>query len=152
MQSGIKLGCNVHLELFDKDGNLIDERFGHNIVTTVGLTHIADQLASSASEDAMGYMAVGTNSTAAAAGNTALGAEVASSRVALTSRTHSGAIVTYVGTFPAATGTGALVEAGIFNAASSGILLCRLVYSVINKGASDSLVITWTLTASDDGA
>ena len=52
----------------------------------------------------------------------------------------------YVATFPAGTGTGAITEAGILNASSSGTLLCRTVFSVINKGAADTLGITWTVT------
>ena len=151
IKDGLKFKDNVHLELFDKDGKLITERWGHNVITTVGLTHIADQLGASPSEATMGWMAVGTSNTAAAAGDTTLGAEVAASRTALTSRTHSGAVVTYVCTFGVGVGTGGLYEAGIFNASSSGIMLCRLTYAIINKGASDTLQITWTVTAGDDG-
>ena len=69
-------------------------------------------------------------------------------RVALDSTTVSGAVVTYVATFPAGTGTGAVTEAGILNASSAGDLLCRTVFSVVNKGASDSMTITWTVTVS----
>ena len=42
--------------------------------------------------------------------------------------------------------TGAVTEAGIFNAASGGTMLCRTVFSVVNKGADDSLSVTWTIT------
>ena len=99
-----------------------------------------------ASATAMSHMAVGTNSTAAAAGDTALGTEAG--RAALTSTTVSTNTVTYVGTFAAGTGTGALVEAGILNASSSGTLLCRTVYTTVNKGANDSMTITWVITIS----
>ena len=99
-----------------------------------------------ASATAMSRMAIGTGSTAAAASDSALGSEAA--RVALTSTTVSGADVTYVATFGAGTGTGAITEAGILNAASSGTMLCRTVFDVVNKGASDSMTITWTVTVS----
>ena len=56
--------------------------------------------------------------------------------------------MTYTATFAAGTGTGAVTEAGILNASSSGDLLCRTVFSVVNKGASDSMTITWTVTVS----
>ena len=91
-------------------------------------------------------MAIGTGSTAAAASNTALGSQ--SARTTLTSTTVSGADITYVDTFPAGTGTGAITEAGLFNASSGGTMLCRTVFSVVNKGASDSMTITWTVTVS----
>ena len=100
-----------------------------------------------ASATAMSHMAIGSNSTAAASGDSALGTELG--RVALTSTTVSTNSVTYVGDFPAGTGTGAVVEAGILNASSSGTLLCRTVFSVVNKAAADTLKITWTLTVSD---
>ena len=54
----------------------------------------------------------------------------------------------YVASFGAGTGTGAITEAGLLNASSSGTLLCRTVFSVINKGANDTLGITWTVTIS----
>jgi hypothetical protein len=91
-------------------------------------------------------MEVGTGTTAAAVGDTTLQTAVASSRVTLTSATVTTNNVAYVATFPAGTGTGALTEAGIFNASSSGTMLCRTVFSVINKGAADTLGITWTVT------
>jgi len=49
-------------------------------------------------------------------------------------------------TFGAGVGTGAVTEAGIFNASSAGTMLCRTTFSVINKAAADTLGITWTVT------
>ena len=100
-----------------------------------------------ASATAMSHMAIGSDNTAAAAGNTALGTELG--RVALTSTTVTSNSVDYVGDFPAGTGTGAVVEAAILNASSGGTLLCRTVFSVVNKAAADTLKITWTVTVSD---
>ena len=72
-----------------------------------------------ASATAMSH-AIGSGSTAAAAGDTALGNELG--RVALTSTTVSSAVVTCVASFPA--GTGAIAgEAGILNASSGGTML-----------------------------
>tara|TARA_R100000152_G_C6774351_1_gene202065 strand:+ start:1605 stop:2030 length:426 start_codon:yes stop_codon:yes gene_type:complete len=116
-----------------------------NLVVTAGKGYVASRM-KDASATAMSHMAIGTGSTAAAAGNTALGSE--SARTTLTSTTVSGADVTYVDTFPAGTGTGAITEAGLFNASSGGTMLCRTVFSVVNKGSSDSMTITWTVTVS----
>jgi len=85
-------------------------------------------------------------SKAAAAANTTLGSEA--DRNALTSTTVTDNAVAYVASFAAGEGTGAITEAGIFNASSGGTLLCRTVFSVVNKGASDSMTITWTVTIS----
>ena len=116
-----------------------------NLVVTAGKEFVASRM-KDATTTAMTHMAIGTGSTAAAASNTALGSQ--SARTTLTSTTVSGADVTYVDTFPAGTGTGAITEAGLFNASSSGTMLCRTVFSVVNKGSSDSMTITWTVTVS----
>jgi len=116
-----------------------------NLVVTTGKGYVASRM-KDATATAMSHMAIGTGSTAAAASDTALGSE--SARVALTSTTVSGADITYVATFGAGTGTAAITEAAVLNASSSGTMLCRTVFAVVNKGASDSMTITWTVTAS----
>ena len=115
-------------------------------MVTVGLGYIASRM-KDATATAMSHMAVGSGNTAAAAGNTTLETELG--RVTLTSTTVSTNTVQYIGDFPAGTGTGAVVEAGVLNASSGGTLLCRTVFSVVNKGASDTLKVTWTITVSD---
>lgn len=138
---------HVSLRLYGPDGQLKETREVDNLVVNAGLAHIADQLSSSPGGAAMSHMAIGTGSTAAAAGDTALGTEI--DRNALTSRTDSGAVVTYVGNWAAGDGTNsALREAGIFNAASNGTMLARAVYANIDKQAADTLEITWTVTFS----
>jgi len=120
----IKVKGELKLTLTSPQGNVKHEVIVPNLVVTAGKNFIA----------------------AAAAGNTALGSEAG--RVALTSSTVSTNSVAYVASFGAGTGTGAITEAGLLNASSSGTLLCRTVFSVINKGASDTLGITWTVTIS----
>jgi hypothetical protein len=116
-----------------------------NIVVTTGKGYVASRM-KDATATAMSHMGIGTGSTPAVAGDTALGSQ--SVRSALTSTTVNTNEVTYVATFSAGSGTGAITEAGIFNASSSGTMLCRTVFSVVNKGASDSMTITWTVTVS----
>lgn len=116
-----------------------------NLVVTSGKSFVASRM-KDATAGAMSHMAVGTGSSAAAAGNTALGSEV--DRNALASTTVTGTDIAYVATFAAGTGTGALTEAGLFNAGSSGTMLCRTVFAVVNKGVADSMTITWTVTVS----
>lgn len=153
-RDGLRFGVNVHAVLRGPDGQIKAERHVHNLVTDVGCAHIADQLASTHDENEMSHMAIGTGTTAPAAGDTAMETEL--DRNALTSRTQgSGADdheVVYVGDWAAGDGTGAITEAGIFNAATSGVLLARTTFGVINKGANDTLQITWTLSIADDGA
>ena len=138
----IKVTGELKITVTKPDGN-VHETVVPNIVVTDGKEYIASRM-KDASATAMSHMAIGTGSTAAAAGDAALGNEAG--RVALTSTTVTSNAVAYVATFAAGTGTGAITEAGIFNASSSGTLLCRTVFSVINKGAADTLGITWTVT------
>jgi len=151
VQSFVPICGEVFLELVDENGELkLSERV-HNLVVDAGENHIADQLSSSPGQSAMSHMAIGTGSTAAAFGDTALGTEV--DRNALTSRTDSVNVVTYVGTWSAGDGTNsALREAGIFNNSSGGTMLARAVYSNIDKQAGDTLTITWTVTIGTAGA
>ena len=138
----IKVTGELKITVTKPDGN-VHETVVPNIVVTDGKEYIASRM-KDASATAMSHMAIGTGSTAAAAGDAALGNEAG--RVALTSTTVTSNAVAYVATFAAGTGTGAITEAGILNASSSGTLLCRTVFSVINKGAADTLGITWTVT------
>ena len=117
----------------------------HNLVVTDGKEFVASRMKDT-TKAAMSHMAIGTGSTAAAAGDSALGSQA--DRNALTSTTVSGTAVTYLASFGAGEGTGAITEAGLFNAASAGDMLCRTVFAVVNKGSSDSMTITWTVTVS----
>ena len=146
----VSLKGNLHIVVRDEHGNIKEERQEKNLVVSAGLSHIAARLAESSSPTRMGYMELGTGVTAAASGDTTLQSAISGSRTALTSFSASGAVATAVATFGAGTGTGAITEAGIFNSASAnaGTMLCRTVFAVVNKGASDSMTITWTITVS----
>lgn len=133
------------IEVFDKDGNVKDKREIENLVVAVGKTFIASRMVG-ATANVMSHMAIGSGTTAAASGDTTLGTELG--RVSLSSSTSSGAVATYVASFPAGTGTGAVTEAGILNAASAGTLLARTVFATVNKGADDAMSITWAITVS----
>ena len=138
--SSLTLTGHLYVEL---NGEVV--RDVPNLVVTAGKGYVASRM-KDATATAMSHMAVGTGSTAAAAGDTALGSE--SGRVALTSTTVSTNTVTYVATFPAGTATAALTEAGILNASSSGTMLCRTVFATVNKGSADQMSVTWVINVS----
>lgn len=131
------------ITLTGPDGVVKETREIENLVVTVGKGYIASRM-KDATATAMSHMAVGTTNTTPAVGDTTLAAEAG--RVALTSTNVTSNAVTYAASFPAGTGTGALVEAGLFNASSSGTMLARTTFLVINKGAADTLGISWTVT------
>ena len=142
----LKVKGSVNVVIHDESGKQKENFTIPNLVVTTGLAYIASRM-KDATATAMTHMAVGTGSTAAAAGNTALETQLGS-RVALTSTTVTSNSIAYVASFGAEVATGALTEAGIFNASTSGTMLCRTVFAVINKGASDTMTITWTITIS----
>ena len=90
-------------------------------------------------------MALGTGTAAANSTNTALTSEISGSRTSLTSTSVVDSTVIYEARFPAGTGTGAITEAALFNAISGGTMFARSVFSVYNKGASDTITFTWTI-------
>ena len=126
-------------------GEITVDRLEKNLVVNVGKSFIASRMAGNASA-VMGWMAVGTNNTAPSATDTTLNTELARVATTVSGGTPSGNTVQYVGVYPAGVATGALTEAGIFNASSAGTMLSRTTYSVINKGASDEMTITWVIT------
>lgn len=144
IRDGLKITGAVEIKLFDKDGNVKDQRNIKNLVVTTGKEFIAARMVGTPT--AMSHMAIGSNNTAADVGDTALGTELG--RVSLASASATGAVVTYTATFGAGVGTGAVVEAGILNNSSGGTLLCRSVFPVVNKGADDGMSISWTVTVS----
>lgn len=146
IKEALKLRGDLGIVLRDKDGNIKEQREEKNLVVSAGLNFICDRMEGT-SEAVMSHMAVGSGTTAAAAGDTDL-ESILGSREALDSTTVSGSTITYVSSFEANEGTGAITEAGIFNASTAGTMLCRTVFSVVNKAADDTLQITWTITLS----
>jgi len=143
INEGLKLRGDVALVLRDKDGNVKSEQKVKNLIVDTGLNFICDRMKDD--ETAMTHMALGSGTTAPAAGNTALESQLGS-REALDSSTVSNNTITYVASFEAGDATGAVTEAAIFNAASGGTMLCRVTFSVVNKAADDTLSVNWQLT------
>jgi hypothetical protein len=140
----------LRVELFGADGKLKDYREISNTFMDTGDAHVADQLAAVPGEAAMGWMAIGTSATANAVTDTTLNKELDRNALAAGYPEQGAAAddnkVKYKATWAADDGTGALTEAGVFNSSAAGSLLCASTFPVINKGASDTLTITWTVT------
>ena len=144
LKDSIKLTGEVKLTLTNEGGDVTQEVIVPNTVVTAGKGFIASRM--NTTTTTMSHVELGTGTTGANVANTTLETIISGSRTALTSTTVTANAGGYVVTFPAGTGTGALTEAGIFNASSGGTMLCRTTFSVINKAAADTLGITWTIT------
>jgi hypothetical protein len=131
------------------DGEIKHQRHGHNVITENGKEFLASFLNSSATGAAtwlMRYVGVGTDSTAEAASNTALGTEV--KRVSGVVTYTSGSIYQVVGTFATGSAAGDISEYGLFSDSSGGTMLSRDTETTIPVGASDTLEVTMQLTLS----
>jgi len=119
-----------------------------NLVVTAGKSWVADRMADA--NTVMTHMAIGTGTNVAAAGDTALQTEVERNALTTSGGTVAANVITYECTFAAGEGTGAIIEAGIFDAATTGDMLARTKFTsgVVNKGALDSMTITWAITVS----
>ena len=145
LQENLKAHGELTISVFDRDGKLKEAKKVPNLVVTVGKNYIASRMVGT-SATVMSHMAIGTGTGTPVAGDTTLG--ISAGRVALTAFTASTNTVTATATFPAGTGTGAITEAGIFNDVTTGTMLCRTTFPVVNKAAGDSIAITWVVTVS----
>lgn len=115
-----------------------------NMVVTLGKQWIAKRMANQGTVAT--HIGIGSSATAAALGDTALGAQLARVAMSVAGGTVSGATVTYSATFGAGVGTGTVQEAGLFDAATAGTLIARTAGNVITKLANDVLTINWSIT------
>ena len=115
-----------------------------NLVVTAGKGLVAGCL--SGVSTPITKMSVGSGTAAAAAGDTTLGTVIDTNALTVSGGTLAGSTVTYACTWAAGDGTGAITEAGLFSAAD--VMLARTQFAVVNKGADDTVTITWTVTIS----
>lgn len=139
---------HLKLVLTGEDGKVKDKREFENTITVLHDATIADRMAGG-TDDLVDYTAVGDATGGKSTASTALESQLA--RVQNDSNTQGAGAddndVVHVSTFAAGTGTGALVEAGLFTDAGAGATLHAYQdFSVINKGAGDTLTVTWTIT------
>jgi hypothetical protein len=144
-----KLSGRYFAKLYGPDGSLKKEISGHNVVTTVGKEFMASFLSSAAAAATTftaRYIAIGTGVSAESASDTGMGTEAA--RHTGTVSYISGQIFQVTATFAAGAGTGAITEYGLFSSATAGTLVSRDTEAAVNKGASDTLTVTYQMTLS----
>jgi len=150
MKSTINIEGIVTLQIYDKDGNLKSESKGHNVITNAGLAQLA-LLAYSASAVPFTYLALGTSSTAVAATDTTLGAEITDTGLARAAATQSRVTTTVTNdtlrsTYTwTATGAKTIEECGLFNDASAGTMLGHKLTGSITTANTDQVVLTYDI-------
>ena len=130
-------------------GNWVNELSVSNLVTNAGFAGVASRINGDGAEAAFVWIALGIGATAANVTDTTLDSEIvtvggerASATASRTTTDVTNDTATLVHTFNL-TGTLAIVESGVLNAASTGTLLCRQVFTAINVINGDSLQVTW---------
>lgn len=122
-----------------------------NLIVTAGKGLIAGRINGVGSPAAPTYMAIGTGTTAAAAGDTALQTEATGNgydRVSGTASTVTTDVTNDTNQLVASwtvTSSKAITEMGILNAASAGTLLVRNVFSAYTLQNGDTFEITHKL-------
>jgi hypothetical protein len=155
------------VRLFDERGRIKFDETVHNLITDAGDLYIAQKVitaiapASASAPTAMNGMKLGTGATAAAknGAGAALVTYLTASNVAFdatypqTSNLGAGLGVTavYKTTWAAGVATNsAITECAIVNdqatnaTTSAANSISRIVFTAVNKGASDTLAITWS--------
>jgi hypothetical protein len=132
-----------------------------NIITSTGKASTAARLNGTNSEAAFTSIGIGTGTTAAAIGDTAMETgkkadgtgdsgvhalatgSVTASRVTTTVTNDTAQLLGTI-TF---TATLAVTESGVFNADTNGVMIARQVFSAINVVSTDTLQLTWKIKA-----
>ena len=146
-----KIKGKLHIVLRGENGNIKQEQFIDNTITNLFDAHVADRMSESG-DTAIGFMSIGSG-TGQTSASTDLSNHISTLALSGTSPIQGtgGADndAVYSGFWAAGVGTNSsIAEAGIFQA-SGTTRTTLMTYNdglSINKGASDTLKIDWTLT------
>lgn len=168
MESKMKIKGFIAYKLIDESGNVKAEGKTTNIITEAGLKYYVDQL-TDAGGSAVQLMVLGTGTAAVGTGDLWVGGyfsgngTIAGTAGSVTAVTNSGTAtnVQYVGTFSAGYATqDGITRVGLANMVASAdgngtpngsttfFVAHGTISPTVNKGASDTLVVTWDHTFS----
>lgn len=146
MVTEFKIKCRglVTIEQVDvRTGRVIHRQSGSNLVVTAGFNIIRDLLYGDAG--VLTYFAIGTSSTAAALGQTALVTEVF--RTTITTKTKASAKLTCVLYLSSTLANGNTIsEAGLFDVGGVNMYARYVLGTPIVKVADLAVTFTWELT------
>lgn len=143
LQETFSIKGKVNICHYDKENNLIKTVDVPNLVVDSGKVLIAARLLGN-TRAVVSHVALGSNTANTNSSQTELLQELG--RKVLDSSSRTSNTITYISTFEPGVATGTLTEAGLFNAAANGDMLCRTTYSAVIKGALDTIVITWQVS------
>ena len=144
---------NLHLHgvltlIHQQADGTIQQQHYDNLIMSAGYDFIADSLGNVANRpDVMNYIALGTGIEDTTPEQTTLSAEL-DRNPASYQHTPGQVSFSFSAQFPAGDATGAITEAGVFNASKGGIMFDRVTFPVVNKGKDDTLTTVFTFTMS----
>jgi len=154
MKDTMKLRGLVTLEVTDKKGKSKEKKQIKNTICNLGIKAIVGLAGNVDTQTAFTYLAAGIGTTAADATDTALESEIVDSGLARASVTPTSETTTVTDDTLqlvkawTVSGTKAVTEIGILNAASTGVLLGHQVFSALNVVANDTLTVTYQVVLS----
>lgn len=149
----IQLRGSLHMVLNDLRGNKVDERIIHNVVVTQGRSWVLGQLQSvnHVTAQNIGWLAIGTSTTAPATGDVLLGSEV--TRVAVgtwvtSTLTANPPSWQAQASFASNIGNTTLGEVGLFNSSGANVatMLGHATFTSFSKTTSNTLTISYTIS------
>lgn len=140
----------VHAWITRADGTREDLGIAENLRTNAGADWQAAVMGGDTQPASAQYIALTTNATAPAAGDTTLTGEINSGGLARAegAYTHTNGTTSYkiTKTFTATASHTAVAKAGLFNASSSGTMVFEtLLASTATLAIDDTLTIEWTV-------
>lgn len=147
----IRLRGSLRMVLADLEGNVVQERKIDNLLVTQGRSWVLGQLESVniVTSQTIGWLAIGTSSTAPTTADTALGSE--SVRNAIGTWVTSTLTVNPPSwqaqvSFATNQGNTTLAECGLFNSSAVGTMLTHATFSSFVKATSNTLSISYTVS------
>lgn len=148
---GVEPVDTVIITVRDSHGGIVYTQTTHNLITNAGKDFISNQIGSTTSStNGANYIALTTDNTSPAAGDTTLTNEITTGGLARAQGVyaHTGGTNTYTisKTFTASTSFTGVDKAGLFTASSAGTMFAESSFSSINLVSGDTISITWTVT------
>lgn len=151
VQDVIKMRGCLEIVLGDLAGNILERRKVENTIVTAGRAWVLAQIASSkmVTSVSITHMAIGTDTTAPATGNTALGGEATRNAIVsftTTNLTSNPPSWRAECSFASNEGNTTLAEVCLINSSADGTMLGRATFSTLNKTTSNTLSISYTVS------
>lgn len=147
----IRLRGSLRIQEVSPDGKIVNERRIDNTVVTQGRSWVLGQLetVNQATAQAIGWLAVGSGTTAPTTGDTALGLEVlrlAIGTFVTTTLANNPPSWQAQVSFATNQANTTLAEVGLFNSSAAGTMLARATFASFVKATSNTLNISYSIS------